>query len=351
MEAGWPIIGWMLYRALARPLLFALPAETAHTVVETALGATPLWRMAAPVLGRDSPRLRTVLCGLELSSPIGLAAGFDKSFSVSGALAHLGFGYLSAGTVTLEPRDGNPGPRLVRDPGKRALVNSMGFPNPGSERAARRLRQYAAPPPLVASVSGTGVEEVVACHRRVESHAAAVEINISSPNTAGLRAFHDPAALADLLSAVGEGKRRPLFVKLPVYLDSADGRSAAMALVRACADGGVDGLTVANSRPVSDDRLAVGSGGLSGGPLLGETLRMVREVRAELGDGIAINACGGIFDGGHAVKALAAGASTVQIYTALVYRGPAAVGAIKREMLAAMDAAGAEDLAALSKRS
>ncbi len=351
MEAGWPIIGWMLYRALARPLLFALPAETAHTVVETALGATSLWRMAAPALGRDSPRLRTVLCGLELSSPIGLAAGFDKNFSVSRALAYLGFGYLSAGTVTLEPRDGNPGPRLIRDHGRRALVNSMGFPNPGSERAACRLRRYAAPAPLVASVSGTGVEEVVACHRRIEPHAAAIEINISSPNTAGLRAFHDPAALADLLSAVGEGKGRPLFVKLPPYRDSTDSRSAAMALVRVCADGGVDGLTVANSRPVRDDRLAVGSGGLSGGPLLGETLRMVREVRAELGDGIAINACGGIFDGVHVIEALAAGASTVQIYTALVYRGPAAVGQIKREMLGAMDAAGAEDLAALSDRS
>ena len=339
----------MLYRALARPLLFALPAETAHALVETALRATPLWGAAAPVLSWDSPRLRTVLCGLELSCPIGLAAGFDKSFSASGALASLGFGYVSAGTVTLEPRDGNPRPRLIRDPGRRALVNSMGFPNPGSERAARKMMRYAAPAPLLASVSGTGVEDVVACHLRVEPHAAAVEINISSPNTAGLRVFHDPAALTDLLSAIGRGRGRPLFVKLPPYPDSADGRRPAMDLARACADAGVDGLTLANSRPVSDDRLAVGSGGLSGGPLLGETLRMVREVRAELGDGIAINACGGIFDGGHAVEALRAGVDTVQLYTALIYRGPAAVSRIKREMLRAMDAAGAEDLAALSE--
>ncbi len=340
----------MLYRALARPLLFALPAETAHAVVETALGATPLWRMAAPVFGRDSPRLRTVLCGLDLSCPIGLAAGFDKGFSTSSALASLGFGYLSAGTVTLEPRHGNPRPRLVRDGDRRALVNSMGFPNPGSETAVRKMKRYAGSPPLVASVSGTEVADLVACHRRVEPHAAAVEINISSPNTAGLRVFHDPAALADLLSAVGQGRGRPLFVKLPPYPDAADGRRTAMALVRACADGGVDGLTLANSRPVSDDRLAVGSGGLSGGPLLGETLRMVREVRAELGAGMAISACGGIFDGAQAVEALRAGADTVQIYTALVYRGPAAVGLIKREMLRAMDAAGAEDLADLSER-
>ena len=340
----------MLYRALARPLLFALPAETAHAVVETALGATPLWRMAAPLLGGDSPRLRTALCGLDLSSPIGLAAGFDKGFSTSPALAHLGFGYLSAGTVTLGPRDGSPRPRLVRDPGRRALVNSMGFPNPGSETAVRRMGRYAGPPPLVASVSGAEVDDLSACHRRVEPHAAAVEINISSPNTAGLRAFHDPAALSDLLSAVGRGRGRPLFVKLPPYPDSADGRRAAMALARACADGGVDGLTLANSRPVSDDRLAVGSGGLSGGPLLGETLRMVGEVRAELGAGMAINACGGIFDGAQAAAALRAGADTVQIYTALVYRGPAVVGMIKREMLRAMDAAGAEDLAGLTGR-
>ena len=340
----------MLYRALARPLLFALPAETAHAVVETALGATPVWRIAAPVLSRDSLRLRTALCGLELSSPIGLAAGFDKNFSSSAALAHLGFGYLSAGTVTLEPRDGNPGPRLVRDPDAWALINSMGFPNPGAERAVRRLRRYAAPPPLVASVSGTAVEDVVACHRKVAPHAAAVEINISSPNTAGLRVFHDPQVLAELLSALGRGSDWPLFVKLPPYPDSAEGRRAAMALAGACADAGIEGLTLANSRPVRDDRLAVGSGGLSGGPLIADTLRMVREVRSELGAGMAINACGGILEGGHALQALLAGASTVQIYTALVYRGPAAVGAIKREMLEAMDTAGVEDVASLSER-
>ena len=309
-----------------------------------------MWRIAAPVISRDSLRLRTALCGLELSSPIGLAAGFDKNFLSSAALAHLGFGYLSAGTVTLEPRDGNPGPRLVRDPGTRALINSMGFPNPGAERAVQRLRRYAAPPPLVASVSGTAVGDVAACHRRVAPHAAAVEINISSPNTAGLRVFHDPPALAELLSALGRGRNRPLFVKLPPYPDSAEGRRAAMTLAGSCADAGVDGLTLANSRPVRDERLAVGSGGLSGGPLIADTLRMVREVRSELGAAMAINACGGIFEGGHALQALLAGASTVQIYTALVYRGPAAVGAIKREMLAAMDAAGIEDVASLSER-
>ena len=325
-------------------MLFAMPAESAHSVVETALTPRPLWRMAAPLISRDSPRLRTEICGIRLSCPVGLAAGFDKSFSVSGSLSCLGFGYLLAGTVTLGPRAGNPRPRLVRDRDTESLVNSMGFPNPGCDVAVRRLRRYQGRAPLIASVSGSTIDEIVACHRQVEPHAAAVEINISSPNSAGLRVFHDPGGLSELLTAVTADRGRPIFVKMPPYGDSEDDRRAAMNLVRACADAGVDGLTVANSRPVRDERLAGDRGGLSGAPLLGGTLRMVRETRAEVGDVMAISACGGIASGSHALSALRAGANTIQIYTALVYRGPAAVDGIKREMLRAMDEAGADDL-------
>lgn len=337
----------MLYRALARPLLFSLPAETAQGLAEASLGLAPVWRALGTLLDHHSPRLRTELCGIPLSSPVGLAAGFDKDFRALPALAALGFSYLTGGTVTLDPRPGNPKPRLARDVGRGALLNSVGFPGKGAERAVGKMRRYAGPAPLVASISGTEIEDVVACRQMVEPHARATEVNVSSPNTAGLRAFHDPAALQELLATVGEDRTKPLLVKLPPYADSAEARRDAMALVRVCVDAGVDGLTVANSHPVEDARLKVGSGGLSGRPLLPHTLRMVKETRSEVGQGIAINACGGIFTGAEAYDALAAGANTVQIYTALVYRGPGAVGAIKRELLAHMDATGVQTISSL----
>ncbi len=337
----------MLYRSLVRPALFALPAETAQDLVEALLGLFPLWRVLAPLLHTGSTRLRTNMCGIPLDSPIGLAAGFDKDLHVLESLASLGFGYMTGGTVTLGPRPGNPRPRLIRDIPREALLNSLGFPGKGVDRAVERMRRYTATTPLVASVAGTEINDVVACHRLVEPHAAEVEVNISSPNTAGLRAFHDPVALTDLLARVGERKTKPLFVKLPPYADTSEARRDWMALVRVCVDAGVDGLTVANSRPVEDARLAVGKGGLSGRPLLADTLRMVSETRAEVGEGMAINACGGIFTGEEAYRALQEGATTVQIYTALVYRGPATVGRIKRELLVAMDAAGVETIGEL----
>jgi dihydroorotate dehydrogenase len=343
----------MLYRALVRPLLFTLPAETAQGMAETLLGIAPLWSALSPLLHGDSPRLRTDLGGISLASPIGLAAGFDKDFRVLAALSALGFGYLTGGTVTLGPRPGNPKPRMARDVPCEALLNSLGFPGKGAEPAAGRMRRYSGLAPLVASIAGTEVDEVVACHRLVEPHASAVEVNISSPNTAGLRAFHDPAALTELLAPLVASKHRPIFVKLSPYADAPDERRESMALVRACADAGVDGLTVANSRPVQDARLAVGKGGLGGRPLFNDTLRMVKETRAELGNGpeaMSINACGGIFTGAEALQALKEGATTVQIYTALVYRGPATVGRIKRELLAALDAEGIQSVAELQKR-
>ena len=337
----------MLYRALARPLLFALEAERAHSVAVAALSVTPLWRAASALPPGDSPRLASSLCGLELSSPLGVAAGFDKGARVPDALSSLGFAFVSVGTVTLRPRAGNPRPRLARDPARCALVNSMGFPNPGVRAAARRMAGYGGAAHVVASVSGTRVEDVAECVRAVEPVAAAVELNISSPNAQGLRAFHDPAALRELLAAVGEAGIRPLIVKLPPYDDGAGERRGAMALARSCADGGAEAVIVANTRPVADPRLAVGSGGLSGAPLLPATLRMVAETRAELGEGIGLVACGGVMSGADAAAAIRAGADAVQVYSALVYRGPRAARRIKAEMLAAMDAAGAADVAAL----
>jgi dihydroorotate dehydrogenase len=229
----------------------------------------------------------------------------------------------------------------------------MGFPNVGLESAARRLEpahRSLRGTPLVVSVSGLAAEEVVRCHRRLEPLADAIEVNISSPNTAGLRLFHEPRVLAELIDRVNEGRSKPLWVKMPPYPPAGEGpgggegRDSVLALARACIDGGVDAITVANSRPTGDARLSTGSGGLSGKAVFPDTVRMVSDIRSEVGDGIAINACGGIFSPEDAWMVLRAGASTVQLYTGLVYRGPGVVRQINRGLLSIMEREGVESL-------
>lgn len=306
--------------------------------------------MAAPPA---DPRLRTRLAGLDLPNPIGLAAGYDKDCRLLSPLADLGFGYVTGGTVTANPQDGNPRPRVLRDVRREALINSLGFPSKGLDHVCRRLeeRRDSTTSPTVVSVSGTTVEDILLCHRRVEPLADAVEINISSPNTAGLRVFQKAGALAELLGRVNERREKPLFIKMPPYgrplhnRHSGDDRNSRIELnpgspppeikkiVRTCVSEGVDAVTVANTHPVEDARLAVGSGGLSGRPVFQETLRMVREIRREAGPDTAINACGGIFTGADAWEALRAGATTVQLLTGLIYQGPGVVRSILRELL------------------
>ena len=285
--------------------------------------------------------MRATLAGIPLRNPIGLAGGYDKNAECLPTLAALGFGYVICGTITASPRPGNPKPRLLRRHRNKALLNSLGFPNKGVEHVARRIERalpYMGDTPIIASISGDTPDAIALCHTRLEPLVTAVELNISSPNTRRLRAFHEPHALSQLLDQLNHDRHKPLFVKLPRYMHppSTDGarREDILALARVCREYNVDTLTLANTLPVSDSRLAVGAGGLSGKPLLSSILRMIADIRAEVDDGIAINASGGIFSGEDALDALDADADTAQIYTSLAYRGPTAVRAITKEMLA-----------------
>ena len=164
-----------------------------------------------------------------------------------------------------------------------------------------------------------------------------------SPNTAGLRAFHEPEALAGLLDRVGDRRAKPLFVKLPALAEG-ESPDRLLALAGACVEHGAEGLTVANTRPTEEPRLASGVGGLSGKPIFPEMLRLVSAVRAEVGEGIAINASGGIFTGEDTWRALQAGATTVQLLTGLVYRGPTIAKGVNRELRRIMDREGVASL-------
>lgn len=356
-----------LYTGVVRPLLFRVPAERAQRVAERALQWHWLWDWATPSYHARDPRLHTTLARMPLESPVGLAAGFDKDCRALDGLARLGFGYLLGGTVFLTPREGNPRPRLTRIPDQEALINALGFPSQGVDRVLATVRRryvrsttplaavggksrgqrpspsrFATrlPTPFLMSIAALSLDGFLYCHRLVEPWCDGVELNISSPNTEGIAAFQEPDMLQRLLAQLAMQRLKSLFVKLPAAWDEAS-RERVLALAEMCKELGVNGVTAGNARPVEDPSMKVGRGGLSGRPLLEDTLRTVAALRERLGSEMTINACGGIFTGEDTFRALREGATTVQLYTALVYQGPGVVKRINQELLACLEREGA----------
>lgn len=318
-----------VYRSLARPLLFALPAEAAHDLAARLLGWPLPWERIGGAV-RD-PVLRTSVAGLELENPIGLAAGFDKAGRRLDALGRLGFGYVVGGSFTLRPRAGHPKPRIVRRRPD-ALVNAMGLPNPGAPAVARILRHTERTAPRLASLADEEPEDVLAMLDLLEPLVDGFELNASSPNATW---EHDAGRAGEILDGMRGHTRKPVFVKLPPF-ETQEERAGVLAMARVAAEHGASGLTCSNARPVAEPRLARGRGGLSGLPLSGRTPAIVREVRAETGGELPINACGGIATVADALACLDAGAVTVQLYTGLVYRGPRIVGELTRGLASAL---------------
>jgi dihydroorotate dehydrogenase len=314
-----------VYRSVVRPLLFALPPEAAHRLAYGLLGLPLPWERIGGV--RDDPRLRLTLCGIELRNPVGLAAGFDKGCGRLDALGRLGFGYVVGGTITRDPRAGNPKPRIARSFGQASMVNAMGLPNPGAEAAARALAARPRTAPRFASIADQDVADAVATHALLEPHVDAVELNASCPNVSWGRDRDNEAHLDRLLRELRARRSKPLFVKLPPFRTGVE-REVVTALARIARDAGADGLTCSNTRPVRDPRLATGAGGLSGRALFPDTPRIVDEVRRATERALPINACGGISTAADALACIQAGATTVQVYTAMVYRGPRIVAEI-----------------------
>ena len=343
------------YETLLRPLLFLLPPERAQAAAEWLLKRRWLWHLASAYLDYGDTRLHVTAAGLEFPSPVGLAAGYDKNCEFLGSLLKLGFGYVVGGTVVSQPREGNPRPRLMRLPDQQSLINSLGFPSKGMTAAIRNLehlrrksRPY--PKPLVVSVAGLSLEEFQSCHAALEPLSDATELNISSPNTQGIRAFQEPDSFRALLERINSQRTKPLFVKIPPYTGS-QGQASVLSLVRIARELGVDGITATNTRPVEAAQLAMGQGGLSGRSLLEDTVRIVSEVRAEAGIDMTINACGGISTAEDTLRVLQAGADTVQLLTGLIYRGPGVARSINRGLVRLMQEHGCTSLAELASDS
>ena len=311
-----------MYRAL-RPLIFALDAERAHRLTIAGLKALP----CRPA--RFDPALEQNLFGLAFPSPLGLAAGFDKDGEVPDAMLTLGFGFVEVGTVTPLPQVGNARPRLFRLAEDRAVINRMGFNNRG--QAALRDRLAGRPRRGIVGVNiganKDSADRIADYARGVRTMAKVSDyltVNISSPNTPGLRALQAGGELGELLSAVAEARSPggvPLFLKVAPDLEAGDHER----IVRAAIDHGVDALIVANttvSRPALSSRFKGETGGLSGRPLKLLALDQLRRFRSASGGALPLVSAGGIEDADDAFARIRAGACLVQLYSALVYEGP-----------------------------
>ncbi|MGZ5213538.1 MAG: dihydroorotate dehydrogenase 2 [Actinomycetota bacterium] len=322
------------YSAVGHPLFFALPPETAHRLAGVMLGLPLPWARIGHAA--DDPSLRTAVAGLPLRNPIGLAAGFDKACAHLDALAELGFGYVVGGTLTREPRAGNPKPRIVRYPAKASMANAMGLPNPGAERAAAALaRRGSSAGARLVSVADEAVEDVLEAFSLLEPHADGVELNASCPNVSWGRDRDNEAHLRALVTTMRARSAKPLFVKLPPFTTGVE-RDVVLALASIAQESGASGLTCSNTRPVHEARLSMGGGGLSGRALWERTPSIVAEVRTATGGVMPINACGGISTADEILACFEAGAATVQVYSALIYGGPGVVGALTHGLARAL---------------
>jgi len=328
--------------SLARPFLFAFDAERAHALGLRAIEMA--YRTGTnPLLARTIAPMPTRAFGLEFPNPVGLAAGLDKNGEHIDALLALGFGFVEIGTITPRPQQGNPKPRMFRLPREQAVINRMGFNNLGVDALVRHVERARRRQGLLGINIGKNKDtpnedaasDYLHCLEKVYALADYVTVNISSPNTAGLRELQEEQALRQLVSHLREaqealaarhGKRVPMLVKVAPDLSDSDIDAAA----RVLSDLQVDGVIATNTtiaRPgLERAPLAAESGGLSGAPLLGQSTLVLRRLRARLPEHIPLIGVGGILSGADAVAKMAAGAALVQCYSGLVFRGPALIG-------------------------
>jgi dihydroorotate dehydrogenase len=348
-----------VYRALFRTVAQRMDAETAHRLGFGALraaaavpGGAALMRRACAV---DDPALAVHALGLDLPGPLGLAAGFDKDARGVTALAALGFGFVEVGTVTAAAQPGNPRPRLFRLASDRAIVNRMGFNNDGSAAVAARLRRHAQRTRrqgrrIVVGVNigksaavpdEQAVVDYVASARRLAASAGYLVVNVSSPNTTGLRDLQAVQRLRPLLTAVrtaadrAAGRHVPLLVKIAPDLTDED----VLAVADLALELGLDGIVATNTTTSRDglqstaqDVAAAGAGGLSGPPLRERSVQVLKLLRSRVGDRLVLVSVGGVETAADVAGRLHAGATLVQAYTAFVYGGPMWPCRVNREL-------------------
>ena len=344
-----------LVRALstvARPVLRALDPEVAHKLTIKALRLV----QSSTVAERDDERLSVQALGQVFPNPIGLAAGFDKHVEVTEAMLAFGFGFVEAGTVTPRPQEGNPKPRIFRLVEDRAVINRLGFNNEGHAAARERLVALQGKPGIRGINIGANkdatdrVADYVTGLKELGPLASYVTVNISSPNTPGLRGLQNKSELNTLLTALTEARAKlpravPLLVKIAPDLDD----HACSDIAELALESRIEGLIVSNTtiaRPSTlKSRRARETGGLSGAPLFVRSTAVLRTMRRLTQGRLTLVGVGGVSSGADAYAKIKAGATLVQLYTALTYEGPALITRIKRELLDLLARDGHKDIA------
>jgi dihydroorotate dehydrogenase len=334
--------------AFTQPILSRLPPEMAHALTLRGLRLGVAGGVPLP----DDPILASERFGLKFSNPLGIAAGFDKNAEAMDAMLRMGFGFAEFGTVTPRPQPGNPRPRIFRMPAQRAVINRLGFNNRGLEAASGRMAAWRSKPGRAQGVIGgnigrnkdsaDAVADYVLGARRLSPLVDYLTVNVSSPNTPGLRALQGRGALTELLGAVKAARQRPIpvLVKIAPDLEMTDLEDIAQAV----ADTGIDGIIVSNTtiaRPEGlPPHIAAETGGLSGAPLFALATETLRRMYRITGGRVPLIGVGGIAGADDAYAKIRAGASLVQLYTALIYEGPRLVGDITRGLAARLRADG-----------
>lgn len=343
-----------LYRRLIFPVLQRLDPESVHDTTVSLLALAQQsrtgYRLLHAIRG-PIPVQPVLVSGLRFPNVLGVAAGFDKEARVARGLAALGFGHVEVGTLTPYPQQGNPRPRIFRLPADRALINRMGFPNQGVAAALRHLRRlHEQPRDFILGVSlgkqketplADAVDDYVVVMEAVYPYTDYLAVNVSSPNTPGLRALQGERYLATLLRTLLQRRAelaeragappKPLWLKVAPDLTNAELEQ----IVAAALSAGVDGLIATNTsvaRPALRDAHQGEEGGLSGAPLAARSLAVLGQLHALAGGELPLISAGGVFSAADVAERVAAGASLVQLYTGLIYEGPALPGRILRRL-------------------
>ncbi|WP_439888938.1 quinone-dependent dihydroorotate dehydrogenase [Pseudomonas sp. MBLB4123] len=325
---------------LARELLFKLSPETSHELSIDLIGAGGRLGLNG-LLTKAPASLPVKVMGLEFANPVGLAAGLDKNGDAIDGFAQLGFGFVEIGTVTPRPQPGNPKPRLFRLPEAEAIINRMGFNNHGVDHLLARVRAARYEGVLGINIGKNfdtpverAVDDYLLCLDKVYAHASYVTVNVSSPNTPGLRSLQFGDSLKQLLEALRtrqedlarqHGKRVPLAIKIAPDMSDEETAQVAAALLETGMDAVIATNTTLSRDGVKGLEYADEAGGLSGAPVRDKSTHTVEVLAGELGGRLPIIAVGGITEGRHAAEKIAAGASLVQVYSGFIYKGPALI--------------------------
>ncbi len=344
-----------LYNALGRRLFFTLDPETAHGLVIKALSSG----LRPPSCPATDARLKQELAGLNFPNPVGVAAGFDKNAEVADAVLALGFGFTEIGTVTPRPQPGNPKPRVFRLADREALINRLGFNNQGHAAALKRLEARDRKTGICGVNIGANknsedfVADYVLGIRKLAHVADYFTVNISSPNTPGLRNLQAAETLQRLLDAVFEARettefKPPIFLKISPDLEDSEIGDIARVVSKSSLAGMMISNTTLSRKGVERERHGAEAGGLSGRPLFHRSTVMLARFRQRLPREMPIVGIGGVCDGESAIAKLEAGASLVQLYTGMIYAGPTVAADICRSIIARMDQTGERSISQIS---